>query len=114
MLIKCSGSPSPWCRITPGKQYEVLESKGKNMGREFLIENDMGNPMWYFGFHFDPLKPDDNSVMKAVLDSLDKRNILFQGNHDECLNYMRTHNDWMDLVYMQEDGSLGGLSSWVL
>ena len=49
--------------------------------------------------------------MKAVVDV--HNNILFKGNHDECLSYMRTHRGWNDLRYLGE-GGLGRYASFLL
>ena len=40
--------------------------------------------------------------------------IVFKGSYEECINYMRTHRNWHDLVSLNEDGSFGRYSSWVL
>jgi len=49
--------------------------------------------------------------MKAVVDIDNK--ILFIGNHDDCIEYMRNHEGWEDLRYLS-GGRLGRLSSWIL
>jgi hypothetical protein len=50
--------------------------------------------------------------MKAVIDK--NRNIKFKGTYDECISYMRIHTKWEDLISLNDDGSFGRLSSWVL
>ena len=40
--------------------------------------------------------------------------IVFKGSYENCINYMRTHSNWDDLVNLTEDGSIGRYSSWVL
>jgi hypothetical protein len=40
--------------------------------------------------------------------------IRFKGSYDDCITYMKTHDRWSDLVYLNDDGSLGRLASWVL
>jgi hypothetical protein len=41
--------------------------------------------------------------------------IQFVGtSHEECFQYMRTNKGWSDLIYLNEDGSFGRLSSWIL
>ncbi len=54
--------------------------------------------------------------MKAAVilhtDHLDK--IMFSGSYEDCINYMRKRKCWSDLRYLNEDGSLGRLASYVL
>jgi len=40
--------------------------------------------------------------------------IVFKGTYDECLNYMRNHTGWGDLVRLDSSGEIRGYSSWVL
>jgi hypothetical protein len=39
--------------------------------------------------------------------------ILFQGDYDSCLEWMRNNTGWTDLRYIK-DGKLWRLASWVL
>lgn len=53
--------------------------------------------------------------MKAVIKgSQGNIKTLFKGSHEECIQWMRTHRGWDDLINLKEDGSYGRLSSWVL
>jgi hypothetical protein len=40
--------------------------------------------------------------------------VRIKGTYDDCIQYMRTHTRWSDLIYLNEDGSFGRLASWVL
>ena len=40
--------------------------------------------------------------------------VLFKGSYDECIAFMRKSKEDVDLVNLNEDGSFGRLSSWVL
>ena len=40
--------------------------------------------------------------------------IIFNGTYNACIDYMKTHNDWDDLMYLNKDGSIGRYASWVL
>jgi len=44
--------------------------------------------------------------------------VLFVGNYDECIDYMRTHDNWDDLKYcsITKDGQVmqGRVSSYAL
>lgn len=50
--------------------------------------------------------------MKAVIDI--DNNILFTGTHEECITFMNNSKlKDIDLRYLNDDGTLGRLSSWV-
>lgn len=53
--------------------------------------------------------------MKAVIHEVGGiPSVRFKGNHEECIEYMRNHRNWSDLIYLNSDGSHGRLSSWIL
>jgi hypothetical protein len=55
-----------------------------------------------------------NKNYNLAVVAADHTTILFIGHREACYVYMKTHTNWADIRYINDDGSLGHMSSWVL
>lgn len=55
--------------------------------------------------------------MKQKLVVMKDRNIVFTGTREECYSFMKSHRynvTWNDLRYINDDGTPGRMSSWII
>lgn len=53
--------------------------------------------------------------MYAVVNEFDPETVLFLGEEEDCLDYIRAnYTDDLALVYVEKDGSLGRFATYIL